>query len=285
MQDFLTSILNYKLAISLIITLILMALRALLIRVIRRKSVILSEDQLRWTSRAKNLILALIFFLWVIIWWQELHRFALSIAAVAVALVIASKELILCLSGAILRTTAGISSVGDWIEIGDIRGEVVEQNVLSTVLQEIDKTNNSYDYTGKTITLPNSIFLNQSVRNMHFMRRFVFHSFSIYTQPDVNIFEAKQLIRDKLELYCSEFKEVGKRYHALIVNRSGMAMPAPDFSVRISTNNISKNNFTVSLFCPTNQAITLEQKITEDFFNFYYEKKNTSGKQTINIDD
>jgi len=64
-----------------------------------------------------------------------------------------------------------------------------------------------------------------------------------------------------------------------------MAMPAPDFSVRISTTNLSKNNFTVSLFCPTNQAVKLEQKITEDFFTFYYEKKKTPDKLIENIDD
>jgi len=64
-----------------------------------------------------------------------------------------------------------------------------------------------------------------------------------------------------------------------------MAMPAPDFSVRISTTNLSKNNFTVSLFCPTNQAVKLEQKITEDFFTFYYEKKRISGKPLDLIDE
>jgi len=247
----------------------------MLVSMIRKKADIISEEQRRWISRAKNIILATILFTLFFLWWPELRQFALSIAAVAVAFVIASKELILCISGAVLRATSGSSSVGDWVEIGDTRGEVIDQNILSTVLQEIDKESCTFSYTGKTITLPNSIFLSHSVKNMNFMRRFVFHSFAIHTEPKVNVFEAKQLIMGKLHAYCEEFIELGTRYHSFIVQRSGMAIPSPEPSVTIRTTTLGKNIFSVTVFCPTPQAGEIEQKITQDFMQFYYEKRNT----------
>lgn len=278
MPGYLADFFSQKLFISFAIVFILLGLRFVLVRMIRHRSDVLSEDQRRWISWAKNGVFAIILLGLIMLWWPELRQFALSIAAVAVAFVIASKELILCISGAVLRTTSGASSVGDWIEIGDTRGEVIDQNILSTVLQEIDKESCTFSYTGKTITLPNSIFLSHPVKNMNFMRRFVFHSFSIHTEPKVNVFEAKQLILDKLNDYCEEFIELGKRYHSLIVKRSGMDIPSPEPSVKISTTTLGKNIFSVTVFCPTPQAFDIEQQITSDFLEFFYKRKAEQSK-------
>ena len=283
MPDYLADFFSHKLFISFIVVFTLLGLRVYLVRMIKKKSDVLSEDQRRWISRAKNGIFAVILFALIMLWWPELRQFALSIAAVAVAFVIASKELILCISGAVLRTTSGASSVGDWIEIGDTRGEVIDQNILSTVLQEIDKESSTFSYTGRTITLPNSAFLTHPVKNMNFMRRFVFHSFSIHTEPKVNVFEAKQIILDQLEAYCEEFIELGKRYHSFIVKRSGINIPSPEPSVKIGTTNLGKNSFSVTVFCPTPQATEIEQKITRDFMEFYYKRIAEHSKS--NSDD
>jgi len=276
MPDIYTDLFANKTILSLILVAALFTIRYLIVKMIRSRTDVLSEEHRRYISHIKNgSVLALIISL-IFIWWPELREFALSIAAVAVAFVIASKELILCISGAVLRATSGASSVGDWVEIGELRGEVIEQNILSTVLQEIDIKEGSYQYTGKTTTLPNSVFLSQSIKNMNFMRRFVFHSFTLTTEPKVNVFEATDLIEEKLRVYCEEFIELGKRYHAFIVKRSGMEIPSPEPSIRITTTNLGKSCFTVTLFCPTPQAVELEQKISRDFFEFYYEKKSLS---------
>jgi len=279
MPDYINDILNHKLFISLVIALSLSGLRLLVVRFIKRKSEVLIDQQRRWIYHTKNITLALILFAVIFIWWPELHQFALSIAAVAVAVVIASKELILCISGTVLRTASGNTSIGDWIEVGDIRGEIIDQNVLATVLQEVNNNGNSYAYTGKTITLPNSLFLVQPIKNLNFMRRFVFHSFDIITEPEVNTFEVKQMVLENIEKYSADFAELGARYHAFIVQRSGMDIPTPTPSVRIATTNIGKSIFSVTFFCPTQQAIELEQKVTEDFLSFFYVRKAALTQQ------
>ena len=273
MPDYINDIINHKLFISLLIILCLSGLRFLLIHLIKRKSNVLSDQQRRWIYRIKNVALAFILFTLVFIWWPELRQFALSIAAVAVAFVIASKELILCISGTVLRTASGNISIGDWVEVGDIRGEIIDQNVLATVLQEVNNNGNSYNYTGKTITLPNSVFLIEPIKNLNFMRRFVFHNFSIVTEPKVNVFDAKQMIMENIEKYSADFVELGARYHAFIVQRSGMDIPPPIPSVNISTTNLGKSVFSVTIFCPTQQAVEIEQKVTKDFLDFFYDRR------------
>lgn len=285
MLDYLSTISSSKPIISLVLFLLLMLMRAVLVRLIRKQSAVLSEQQRRWISYSKNGSFALILVVLILLWWPEVRQFGLSIAAVAVAFVIASKELILCISGALLRATSGVTAIGDWIEIDEVRGEVIEKHLLSTVLHEIELQGNSYDYTGKTIVLPNSLFLGHTVKNMNFMRRFVFHSFSIVTQPGVNLFEIKPHILKNIEKYCEEFSELGSRYHAFIVQLSGMEIPLPQPSIRITTTNLAKSAFTVTLFCPTQQAVCLEQEITRDFFSLYYKMTAAISGTTASDDN
>ncbi len=259
-----------KIVVSIISIVLLLMVRHGIIRAIRHGSEFLSEEQRTWISRTKNLSVLLIFLLLFMIWRSELHAFALSIAAVAVAFVLASKEMILCLSGAVMRTASGAFSVGDWIEVGELRGEVLEMNMLSTTIQELDTANKNYDYTGKTITLPNSQFLSQPVKNMNFMKRYVFHRFSIVVEPGADLFRCRQQIMGHIEKLSEEFTEVAHRYNAIIEKRAGIDIPSADPRIRISTNEQAKTLFTVTIFCPVKLAIELEQQITEAFMAEYY---------------
>lgn len=285
MTDSFLTLAGGKLSYSILIVTTLLLIRSVLLRYIKKHPKIVHEQQRRWISHLKNGIFTTVAVILLLFWWPELREFGLSIAAVAVALVIALKELLLCISGAILRTAGGNASIGDWIEIEDLRGEVIEKNIMSTVLQEVENKGNSYSYTGKTIVLPNSVFLSHTVKNMNFMRRFVFHSFSLVTQPTINVFEMKSKILDRIEFYSEEFHELGARYHAFIMQLSGIELPSPCPSVRVTTTNLGKNVFTVTLFCPTPKAVSLEQKITEEFFDLYYKKLQLEAAANFVDDD
>ena len=208
----------------------------------------------------------------MLVWWPELKEFALSIAAVAVALVIASKELILCISGTIFRTVSRPFTIGDWIEVGNLRGEVIHQTPLSTTIQEITNAADRYDYTGRTVVIPNSMFLSAPVKNMNFMRRFVFHTFTLTTDPNLNLFEARQFILDHIAHISEEFSDIANRFNAAIERRAGIDIASADPNISIATSNLGKNQFIVTIFCPTQQALELEQKVTEKFMGWYYQR-------------
>ncbi len=81
-----------------------------------------------------------------ILWQSEISEFALSVTAIAVAIVVASKEIILCFTGSIQRASSRSFRVGDWIEVGKLCGEVIEHNMMATVIQEIDLHHGQYHY-------------------------------------------------------------------------------------------------------------------------------------------
>ncbi|MCQ4504585.1 mechanosensitive ion channel family protein, partial [Vibrio parahaemolyticus] len=78
-----------------------------------------------------------------------------------------------CFTCSIQRASSRSFRVGDCIEVGKLCGDVIEHNMMATVIQEIDLHNGQYHYTGKTATLTNSMFLTYPVKNLNFMKRYV----------------------------------------------------------------------------------------------------------------
>ena len=272
--DQLTAFMTNKVFLSLFFVIVMQFMSHQIVRLIRKDHDFLNEKHRTWISRTKNMTVLIIMVLIISLWWVELEKFAFSIAAVAVAIVIASKELILCISGSILRASSNSFVIGDWIRAGDNYGEVIEHNLLSTIVQEIDFENNNYNYTGKTVTIPNSQFLTHIVKNMNFMKRYVYHTFTITTDSTLNVFEARGYIFEKMNEYTQDFIEVGKRYNNVIEKRLGVDLPGEEPYIRITTTDLGNLKFTIILFCPTEQAVSLEQRITQHFMTYYYEQLN-----------
>ncbi|BFM50698.1 mechanosensitive ion channel domain-containing protein [Marinomonas sp. THO17] len=219
----------------------------------------------------------------ILIWSSELQNIAISIAAFMVALVIATKEFIACIVGAFYRASTRPYQVGDWIKVANFEGEVTDSDWLSTTLFEVDLKGGSYAYTGRTTVVPNSVLLLHTVQNLNYMRRYVTHTFSISRQSDdVNLFDIKEQIIGKIREYSEHFHEVAIRYNSLIEKRLDINISGPEPRVRITTTPEGFNIFTVSLFCPTDEAVEIEQKVTEDFMRFWFDKRQAGLTQQAN---
>ena len=176
-----------KLAASLALIIISWAIRWIIVRHLSNRPS--GDDDLpkRWINTAKNTINLVIMIGLIIIWLSELRFMALSIAAFAVALVVATREFIQCFLGSVYQASNRTFSVGDWIRIGNHYGEVVRSDWLSTTLLEIDLDSMTYGYTGKTLVIPNNQLVTNTVQNLNFMRRYVSHSFSITREAEHNL--------------------------------------------------------------------------------------------------
>lgn len=264
---------EYKLFLSFGLLFAVWIVRKFVLRQLSKMAVDDESLRLRWVNSAKNAINLLIFIGLISIWLSELQFVALSIATFVVAFVIATREILQCFVGTLYQVGTRSFSVGDWIKAGSFYGEVIRSDWLGTKLLEVDIENGTYSYTGKTIYLPNSLFVTNPIQNLNFMRRYVSHSFTIVREPDnVNVFSIKDEILRKANEYCAAFSVVAERYNGLMARRLDVPLSGPETSVRISTNNLGKNQFMISIFCPTHEALNLEQKLTEDFMSAWYKE-------------
>lgn len=181
---------------------ILVAARLLVGRALRRRENLPSQVIRRWTANARNLLLLVALVGLVMIWAPQLRTFALSLTAFAVALVVAMKELILCLSGSALRTFSRAYSVGDYVEIGGKRGEVLDHSLLVTRLKEFDKQGGSFPGVRREIVLPHSLLFSSAIRVEGSIGGRIRHAFPITFEPDANLFAARDQIEEvALEAY------------------------------------------------------------------------------------
>ncbi|MDV5167880.1 mechanosensitive ion channel family protein [Photobacterium rosenbergii] len=261
---------NKVLLSVLIVTLVLM-FRRLILKQIRGDVAFVSGHQRKWMSRTKNGTFTLMVVVLFMLWQSEISEFALSVTAIAVAIVVASKEIILCFTGSIQRASARSFRIGDWIEVGSLCGEVIEHNMMATVIQEIDLHHGQYHFTGKTATLPNSMFFTYPVKNLNFMKRYVYHSFSITIKEFVNLYVLVPELIEQIEGHCEEFIDVARRYNGVIEKHAGVDLPGPDPHVHITTTATGEQVLHIMLFCPTEMATHLEQLIREDFMQIYHE--------------
>ncbi|WP_159652504.1 mechanosensitive ion channel family protein [Vibrio atypicus] len=264
-------LLTHKLIFTALIIVLISLIRRIVLYKIRGDVAFVSEEQRSWMSRTKNGTFVITVLLLFVLWQSEINEFALSVTAIAVAIVVASKEIILCFTGSIQRASSRSFRIGDWIEVGKICGEVIEHNMMATVIQEIDLYHGQYHFTGKTATLPNSMFFTYPVKNLNFMKRYVYHDFSIIVPGFVNLYPMVPGMLEKIDEHISYFSDVAKRYNSMIEKHAGVDLPGSEPHIHITSGATGEQVVHFMLFCPTDKATHLEQEIRADFMALYEE--------------
>lgn len=270
-----TQFMAHKWLLSFLIILSFWALKTLLLRFIKHRSQRKGEDKRHQLNLLDQLFNTLILIALVALWSSEIQSFAISIAAFVVAIVLATRDFIQCLMGFVYYISARPFRVGDWIEINRTVGEVVEIDWAKTTLLEVDA--NSFAYTGKHVYIPNSHLITQIVRNLNFLRRYSLHTFSIINEPSVNVCTLLEEFRERASAHCAHFKEVAERYKSVIERHLDVAFISTDPDIEITTNQYAKLVVTVSIFCPTEEAVLLQQKISADWMNLWFAKHDQTA--------
>ncbi len=259
---------------SLFFVVTLLFVRRMLIRYIWRDTEVLTHEQRGWIIRIKNLSAIILLLGAILIWAPQLHTFALSLAAFAVAVVIATKEMILCLTGAVMRMTSQPFKAGDWVTVEGILGEVVDLDAFSFRLQEVDVKGRSYHFTGRTITIPNSKLFSTNVENSNFFKSYLFEDLRIHVPvADVDPVAASQALRDITEKHFEPYRTEALAFNRKIRRRTGVGIALAEPVFDLSTTDLGNYIFHVRLFLPTTVAATVRADISRDFLGVVHEGK------------
>lgn len=174
----------------------------------------------------RNLLRNIAFASWVAgllwIWGGVLQDMALSFVAIAVALVLATKELILCVLGFFVRLSADSFRVGDRIEVKGIRGDVVDLTLLTTSILEVGV---GHQRTGRSVVLPNSIFLEDTVTNETFTKEYVLHLIRIPMTVGQDWRRAEKRLLEAGREASSQYLVDAMRSMSLVSRRHGFNAP------------------------------------------------------------
>ena len=257
-----------------IIVVAIIGLRLFLTRLVKGKENILSNEQRRWINRINNgtnviLLIALLF-----VWSPQLHTFAISLTAFAVAVVLTTKELLMCITGGFLRASNKSFDIGDWISIDGMTGEVMQINVMSIAIEEVDTARRTYQYTGKTIFIPNSKFLSFSVENANFLRYFVYYDIDVtVTNSDLDPVKSSKELEKIVNKYFEPIKDEAELFNRRVEQKTNIDFTDPDPQYYLKTTDSGHSIYTVRMFIPTIKVMEISTNITKEFLSYIHKEK------------
>jgi small-conductance mechanosensitive channel len=183
-------------------------IRFITVRALRR-SRLAADDRRRLLVNTRTLFIGLLFFGLAFIWAHQVRAVALSIVAIAAAIAIATKEVLLCLSGAFVRIVSRAFSVGDRIEVAGHRGDVVDIGAFTTRIMEVGAGYSRR--SGRDVVLPNALFVNNPVVNERRADRYALHVLKVPVRLDSGWTEAEQALLSAATTECADILEEARR--------------------------------------------------------------------------
>jgi small-conductance mechanosensitive channel len=127
---------------------------------------------------------------------DRLGRLSFAIGAVGAGVAVALQDVLASLAGAFSIGFSELYTVGDRIQIGDTRGDVIDIGLLRTTLMETGSWVSGDLYNGRIVRIPNSAVLKGSVFNYSKGFRFIWDEIKVrLTNTSDRQFAKEMLLR------------------------------------------------------------------------------------------
>lgn len=226
-----------------------------------------TEERLKQIGTLRTVFSALLVVGLFYIWAEALKAFALSVFAIALAFVVATKELILCLHGYILLLRGGFYQLGDRIEVAGARGDVVSINFLATTVLEVGHGHHGHQKTGRQLSFPNSILLSHFVHNESAFENFAMITLSVPLHFTQDWQLAKAFLLESAQRECEPFLEHARKKMKEIQRKRGIDLPSTDPRVNIDLPNHEEIILHLRVPCPLHLRESVEQAILNRFMD------------------
>jgi small-conductance mechanosensitive channel len=246
---------------SLILLLFLISVRALAVRWIAGNQTLSMESKRRWVVTTRNSVVLAFLIGLVIIWAHELQAFAVSLVALAAAMVLATKELILCWSGAALRVGSKVYAVGDRIQIAGHRGVVLDHDAFATKLLEIGPGQSAHLYTGRVAVFPNSLLFTNALIKENPEQEYGLYTLVVPIKIDDDWQKAERTLVEAAKAECAPFMEEAVRQMKLLEQANLLEAPSPEPRITIQLPESGKLHLVLRFPAPDRGRSRIEQAI------------------------
>lgn len=256
----------FELIASLVLVTSVIAIRTVVTRTIL-KGAPRSELRRSWVVSVRNASWLIIVLGLAAVWANALESFGTALLAVAVAFVIATKELIQGVLGNFVRATTNMYSIGDRIEVGAHRGDVVDLNLLSTTILEVGPGRTSHLRTGRTVIIPNLKLLDTTVVNESSMNQYVVHSFTVPVSLKHDWKRAEEVLLAAAQDECEPFIEEARVHMEKLEREHGLKRLPLRPRVLLELGQPDRVTLIVRVPAPVGRQGTLEQAILRRYLS------------------
>ncbi|MDZ7681017.1 MAG: mechanosensitive ion channel [Fodinibius sp.] len=197
---------TYQVTLSIVAILIIWLLRLLAIRIINRQQ---DNAKLQYKWR-KNLTYVSVFVGFLVvgnIWFKGLQSLATFLGLLSAGLAIALKEPVTDFAGWLFILWRKPFDVGDRIQIGDVKGDVIDTRVFKFTVLEIGNWVHADQSTGRVVHVPNHKVFTDSVANYTSDFEFIWNELEILVTFESDWKKAKVLLQEIANLHLQDFVE------------------------------------------------------------------------------
>jgi small-conductance mechanosensitive channel len=123
--------------------------------------------------------LSILFFL-AVLFEDRLGRLSIALGVVGAGVAVALQDVVASIAGAFSIGFSKLYSVGDRVQVGDTRGDVIDIGLLRTTLLETGNWVSRDLYNGMIVRIPNSTVLKGSVFNYSQGFQFIWDEISVF---------------------------------------------------------------------------------------------------------
>lgn len=212
---------------------------------------------------ARNVIWFVVLLVIVSVWASTIAGFALSLAAVAAAILVVSKELVMCVHGYLYVTLVQPYKMGDVIEFNGLHGRVVDIDMFATTLVEFDKAGQR---TGKVAEFPNGLLLTHPLKNASPTGVYTLHAIRLPlpagAEQDLDAAEAAA--RAAADRATAAWRDDAMDHFRRASEENFIALPSGKTKISWDFSDPEQLLLVVRVACPSDERARVEQAIFRD---------------------
>jgi len=181
----------------------------------------IKDSQIRYRVHKVNAVIGyvVILFFLGIVFKDRLAGLSLTLGVIGAGVAFALQEVIASFAGYVAISFAGFFTVGHRIQLGGIKGDVIDIGLLRTTLMEIREWVNSDLYTGRIVRIANSFVFKEPVFNYSGDFPFLWDEITVPLKYGCNYRLAKEVFEKAAGEIVGDYTEFAKKSWTGVVKR------------------------------------------------------------------
>jgi small-conductance mechanosensitive channel len=213
----------------------------------------------------KNIVGGICLLLIATIWATTIAGAALSLAAVAGAILLVSKEFLANVLGSAMLAISRPYRVGDFIDMGETRGRVLDTDLMVTKIAE---TLEGHQLTGRIAVLPNSLLLTRPVTNLTATGAYMVNLLNVMAASTEDLlFLEKALILAAKEV-CAPWLAEADQHLQYMESIELIDLPSAEPRVLLQLHSAKESTLSLRYACRPNDRVKVEQDILRRYLRY-----------------
>lgn len=197
---------TYQVVLSIVVIFLIWLVRFIAIRIINKKQPDI-KIQYKWRKNLTYISVFLGFLIVGRIWFEGLQSVATFLGLLTAGLAIALKDPVSDFAGWIFIIWRKPFDVGDRIQLGDVKGDVIDQRLFKFTVLEIGNWVHADQSTGRVVHVSNHKIFSDSLANYTSDFEFIWNELPVLVTFESDWEKAKEILQEISDRHLQDFVE------------------------------------------------------------------------------